>query len=160
MEEIADQIDNFLALYGHRESASLLLPRAATWGDDPTPVFNLLRMLIDGTGAEVAENDALENLLAHPLLGSRWLEPRIKRWIKGLRGFISVREDTHFEITRTMPAVRSAINEMGRRLHNASALDDPGDIWFVNYDLLLRASGVAVLSGGQLAQIAAGRRCR
>ena len=160
MEEIADRIDEFLALYGHRESASLLLPRAATWGDDPTPVFNLLRMLIDGTGAEVAEIDALENLISHPLLGSRWLEPRIRRWVKGLRGFISVREDTHFEITRTMPAVRSAINEMGHRLHDASALEDPGDIWFVNYDLLRGAPGVAALSGGQLAQIAAGRRRR
>ncbi|WPR63129.1 PEP/pyruvate-binding domain-containing protein [Glutamicibacter protophormiae] len=160
MQEIAERIDEFLSVYGHRESASLLLPRAATWADDPTPVFHLLSMLVDGAGAATADNDVLENLLAHRVLGSRWLEPRIKRWVEGLRGFISVREDTHFEITRTMPVLRAAVIEMGRRLHEASALADPEDIWFVNYDLLRCAPGVAALSGGQLAQIAAGRRRR
>ena len=44
---------------------------------------------------------------------------------------IGLREDTHFELVRTMPAVRRAVLEMGRRMALQGAIDEPEDAWFL-----------------------------
>ncbi|WP_141360902.1 PEP/pyruvate-binding domain-containing protein [Glutamicibacter uratoxydans] len=160
MEELARLVDEFLSEYGHRETASLLLPKAPTWRADPTPVFDVIKLLAAGHAPGEQENHVLEQILESPVLRLPFIAPRVRRWAQLVQKFTSVREDTHFEITRTMPVFRSAIVEIGRRLHEAGGLEDPEDVWFLNYRQLLDATSLESLSTAVVAATAAGRRRR
>ncbi len=159
--QLASRIDEFLMTYGHRESASLLLPRVPTWGADPTPVTHLLGVLGNG-GHESSAGDqhALERLLAHPLLRAQPVAEKVRSWVHGVQEFIAVREDTHFEITRTMPVVRAAIEEMGRRLYAGGGLQQFEDVWFLDYAVLRQASDEILLCAPNNAHRAGERRRR
>lgn len=157
---LAQHIEEFLVLYGHRETASIMLPRAATWKEDPAPVFQMIQLLANGEGPVARESPALKAVIAHPLLRLPGISGKVRRWTQKLQEFTSVREDTHFEITRTMPAVRNAINEIGERLFNAGALEDPADVWFLDYVLLLNATSVQSLCTPEVLEEAAWRRRR
>lgn len=134
---VAARFETFLRRFGHRETASVLLPRDPTWSDSPQTVMDLVCVLAAGEGTRRpdpgAPTAARERLLAHPLLRGA----RVRRWARELvdraSAVAGLREDTHYELTRTMPVVRRALIEIGRRLAAADALDDPEDVWFLVY---------------------------
>ncbi|WP_313813423.1 PEP/pyruvate-binding domain-containing protein [Glutamicibacter sp.] len=158
--KLGQLVEEFLQRYGHRETASLLLPRSATWGADPTPVFQMILLLANGQNPEEQQNTALDEILKAPAFRAPAIAARISRWARQIQKFTSVREDTHFEITRTMPVVRAAINEIGERLAAGGGLDDPQDVWFLNYSQLLNAATVESLCTADVAASAADRRRR
>lgn len=157
---LAQRIEMFLALYGHRETASIMLPRAATWKADPAPVFQMIQLLANGEVPETEKSRTVEEVIAHPFMRLPRISSKVRRWALKLQEFTSVREDTHFEITRTMPVVRNAINEIGERLFSAGVLEEPADVWFLDYALLLNATSVHSLCTPEIREKAAQRRRR
>ncbi len=160
---VAARFEAFLRRFGHRETTSVLLPRDPTWSDSPQTVMDLVCVLAAGRGARrpdpAAPAAALERLLTHPLLRGA----RVRRWVRDLADRASrvagLREDTHFELTRTMPVVHRALIEIGRRLGAAGALDDPEDVWFLTWPEIEALPDPRVTpADGRLREAAARRR--
>ena len=107
----------FLRTYGHRETTSLLLVHDPTWAQSPATVLGLVRALLPSEGERPA-----------PVQGPPAPSPGL---VERAAAGTALREDTHFELSRTMPAVRRALQEAGRRLAADGALDDPEDVWFL-----------------------------
>ncbi len=124
-------LQHFLETYGHRETTSLLLAHDPCWRDSPRTVLGLIRMLLDDA-PEAASTRTLP-AAARKALSSR----RIRHLADKAAAGVACREDTHFELTRTMPAVNRAVNEAGRRLAAAGDLDDPQDVWMLTLDELV-----------------------
>jgi phosphohistidine swiveling domain-containing protein len=121
----------FRAEYGHRETASPLLMSAPTWGDVPATVLGMVKVLVEdappaqaGDRAEQAERQ----LLAHPLVRLTRSGRRVRRLLADARAGIAFREDTHFHGTRTLPVLRRAVLEAGRRLAEAGVLREADDV--------------------------------
>lgn len=143
---IRERVDAFLTEFGHRETGSILLAHDPTWGDDPGLVMSLVRVLIGDAPPPQPQRfaQARAALLAHPVV--RWLRlgDRLDRAIDAASAAVLVREDSHFELSRTMPAVRRALNEAGRRLADAGVLDAAADVWFLTYAELRATSDPAL----------------
>ncbi|PSK95450.1 pyruvate,water dikinase [Murinocardiopsis flavida] len=128
----ADRLTDFLAEYGHRETASPLLISAPTWVEAPEVVIGLVKVLAEERVAEAADGRngaAEERLLDHPSLRSAARRSRALRTVRAAQSFVAIREDTHFHGTRLLPAIRRSLLEMGRRLHGAGVLDTPQDVF-------------------------------
>ncbi|MDN5796065.1 MAG: hypothetical protein L0H79_09990 [Intrasporangium sp.] len=121
----------FLSAYGHRETTSLLLVRDPGWRDSPRTVLGLVRMLLDDPPEGRSPHDL--SAAARKALSSK----RVRRLADKAAAGVACREDTHFELTRTMPAVRRAVQEAGRRLADSGDLDDPQDVWLLTLDELV-----------------------
>lgn len=140
---IRSRVDAFLAEFGHRETVSILLAKDPTWSAAPGTVMSLVAVLLgeapdprpDGFGA------ALAAVLEHPVVRGLRGQAALRRLVDRASSGVLVREDTHFEVTRTMPPVRRALIEAGRRLADAGALDDLEDVWFLTYAELRGLSG-------------------
>ncbi|MEP7370197.1 MAG: PEP/pyruvate-binding domain-containing protein [Dermatophilaceae bacterium] len=114
------RFQDFLATYGHRETTSILLVHDPCWAEAPDTVFALIRVLLDKE----------EGRSPSPTSGAglaTWQRPLAKAAAEG----VGLREDTHFELTRVLPAVRRAVEEMGRRFVVAGELDDAEDVWML-----------------------------
>ncbi|MGC5585218.1 PEP/pyruvate-binding domain-containing protein [Ornithinimicrobium sp. W1665] len=123
-----ERLRHFLATYGHRETTSLLLLRDPTWGAAPSTVLGLVRALLaDRDRPQDAARSGPPALTAAGALG---------RAAERAAAGVALREDTHFELTRTMPAVRRALLEAGRRLAATGEVDGPDDVWFLTLDEL------------------------
>ncbi|QKJ18723.1 PEP/pyruvate-binding domain-containing protein [Microbacterium hominis] len=159
--EVREGLNAFLAEFGHRETASILLPKDPTWSDDPGTVLALVAVLLDD-GADrrpdpAAAAAALEAVLRHPLIRATRSARRVRRLVHTAAAAVTVREDTHFELTRTMPIVRHAVQEIGRRLADAGVLADADDAWLLTLDDL-RNLPTPRDPRGELAAAAARRR--
>ncbi|WP_237770110.1 PEP-utilizing enzyme [Ornithinimicrobium sp. CNJ-824] len=121
-----DRLRRFLQAYGHRETTSLLLVHDPTWGRSPATVLGLVRALLPTEGTPEP-----------PVVPRAPGGELVQRAAAGT----ALREDTHFELGRTMPAVHRALQEAGRRLAADGALDDPEDVWFLALDELPAGSG-------------------
>ncbi len=126
----AGALDAFLAEYGHRETASLLLVSSPTWGESPVAVLGLVKVLV--TDPPAAPDDrgrrAEQELLAHPLVRRAGAGPAVLRVVRAAREGTAFREDTHFHATRPLPVLRRALLETGRRLAAAGVLRDADDV--------------------------------
>jgi phosphohistidine swiveling domain-containing protein len=121
----------FLDEYGHRETTSPLLMSAPTWGDAPATVLGMVRLLVEDAPAVQADDRAERaerQLLTHPLVRLTRSERRVLRLLADARAGIAFREDTHFHGTRTLPVLRRAVLEMGRRLSEAGVLREADDV--------------------------------
>ncbi|RMB61220.1 PEP/pyruvate-binding domain-containing protein [Tessaracoccus antarcticus] len=139
----------FLDTYGHRETTSIMLLHDPAWVDSPTTVMGLIRVLMEQGGAD-EKASAPTSLL------------RRSGVVRGLgrlaaRG-VAFREDTHFELTRTFPAVRSALNEVGRRLARDGRLDDAEDVWMLTLQEVTRGVSTAGSDAFSLREAATRRR--
>ncbi|WES64580.1 PEP/pyruvate-binding domain-containing protein [Microbacter sp. GSS18] len=137
--DVREALDDFLGRFGHRETSSVLLPKDPTWSDSPETVMALVAVMLDGDADARPDHDAaaaaaLDAVLRHPLIRRTHSEDRVRRLVHKASAGVTVREDTHFELTRTMPVVRDVIAELGRRLTDAGAIDDAGDIWFLTLE--------------------------
>lgn len=118
------RFESFLATYGHRETTSILLLHDPSWGDSPSTVLGLVRMLLDGEGVSPVAMGPAESSGARV---AGWQQSLMRKAAEG----VALREDSHFEVTRVMPALRRAVLEMGRRLADAGELDDAEDVWML-----------------------------
>lgn len=155
---VRDRLAAFESRFGHRETAGVLMLKDPSWGDSPSAVLGLVRVLL--TGAEVAAESApmvadpagqgpagradAPFLASRPPALERLLDaPRVRRFharrpLEALAHTVSagiaMREDTHFELTRVMPAMRRVVVELGRRLASTGALERADDVWFLTWD--------------------------
>ena len=150
-----DSFQGFLATHGHRETTSILLVRDPCWVDSPGTVLSLIRMLMDTHDAG-ARRPAHQDAAAREPVGAglvSWQQLLAEAAAQG----VALREDTHYEITRVMPAVRRAIEEMGRRLVAAQALDEVHDVWMLTLEEVSAWTHPTQASAGGARAVAARR---
>jgi pyruvate,water dikinase len=140
--KVRDSLEAFLSRFGHRETVSILLPRDPTWSQSPKTVLAVVAMLL-GTDSErapdsTASDSALTRLLGHPLIRATRSAHGVRSLVRKASAAAALREDTHFELSRTMPIVRRAVHELGRRLADNGVLDAADDIWMLALDELRR----------------------
>lgn len=128
----------FLDEYGHRESVSIVIATAPSWRDDPTPAVAIVQTLASAPRAGIRDvgEDALSELLSHPLLRSRRATTFATRLVDAARRGLAFREDSHFLITRVMPPLRSTFLEIGRRLTGAGAVGAREDVFHLRLEEL------------------------
>lgn len=126
------RLGDFLRRYGHREGSTILLLRDPPWVDAPAVVLGLVQALAADPAGAGDEAAATEDLPARRSTTPAHLIP------EGLRPFVdaavegvAMREDTHFEISRTMPVLRRTVLEQGRRLAADGWVARPDDVWWL-----------------------------
>lgn len=137
-----DEFTAFLARYGHREAAALLVT-LPTWKDAPQDVLALVKALAadpPGSASTVTE-DAVRELVALPLLRSPAVRAAMLRLVAVARTLFQVREDTHFLATVSLPTVRRVIREFGRRLAEVGVLDGVEDVYHLRLGELTGLAG-------------------
>ncbi|WP_336245522.1 PEP/pyruvate-binding domain-containing protein [Nonomuraea sp. SYSU D8015] len=134
--EFRAAFEEFLAEYGHRETLSPILVTPPTWSDDPETVLGLIRVLAAEPPPRKEGDDALDRLLAHPLLRSPRRRARMRRWVAAARAGIAFREDSHFSFTMPQPILRRSLVELGRRLRDEGVLDEPEDVFHLRLEEL------------------------
>ncbi len=145
------RFQHFLTTYGHRETTSVLLVHDPAWVDSPTTVMGLIQVLMEPGGARAR---AVRPTSAVPNRRTRLVRGLGRRAAEG----VAFREDTHFELTRTGPAVRRAINEVGRRLFEDGRLDDAEDVWMLTLDEVTRWAACPQVGPSTLRETAVRRR--
>ncbi|TWF78860.1 pyruvate,water dikinase [Pseudonocardia hierapolitana] len=153
----------FRAEYGHRETASPLLMSAPTWGDAPATVLGMVKVLLeDAPPAQAADRaeQAERQLLAHPLVRLTRSERRVRRLLADARAGIAFREDSHFHGTRTLPVLRRAVLEAGRRLAEAGVLREADDVLHLRLEELESLGDPATLPPADAERIRAAVRAR
>ena len=106
---VREALQAFLARFGHRETTSILLPCDPTWSAAPETVMSLIVVLLSGGDEHWSDPDpeaaarALKMVLRHPVIRATRSGARVRRLVRTAAAAVSAREDTHFEITRTMP---------------------------------------------------------
>jgi pyruvate,water dikinase len=140
----------FLAEYGHRETTSPILVSTPTWQESPETLFGAITMLAarpPDRGAVDHADVALRRLLAHPLLRGERRRARMVRWVEAARSGIAFREDTHFFFTRSLPVLRAALLEIGRRLCAAGVLATADDVFHLRLEELEAIADPEALAG-------------
>jgi phosphohistidine swiveling domain-containing protein len=131
-------LGEFTAEYGHRETTSLFLVSAPTWGEDLATVLALIQVLVDEPREKAAQKPARaeEALVGHPVIRATGTGDAVLRLIRSVREGITFREDTHFHASRVVPALRRTVLEAGRRLVDARVLDDSDGIFHLRFEEL------------------------
>ncbi|WP_214402398.1 PEP/pyruvate-binding domain-containing protein [Pseudonocardia lacus] len=153
----------FLDEYGHRETASLLLMSAPTWGEAPATVLGLVKVLVeDAPPAPAADRaeQAERLLVSHPLVRATRSGPRLRRLLAAARTGIALREDTHFHATRGLPVLRRAVLEMGRRLAAAGVLRAADDVLHLRLEELECLGDPTALAAADAERVRAAARTR
>jgi phosphohistidine swiveling domain-containing protein len=133
------RFEAFLAEYGHRETATAILATSPTWGETPETVLGLIKMLAATAPSPASAgraDQALERLLAHPLLRGQRMRARLRRWVGAVRSAIAFREDSHFYVTMPLPILRRSLLEIGRRLCGAGVLAEPEEVFHLRLEEL------------------------
>jgi pyruvate,water dikinase len=142
---LLQRFDEFLDVYGHRETGSPLLVSQPTWKDAPDAVLGILKGLARAeppTRPDQQEwESARDEALAHPLLRLPAARSAFLDILIQARCFSVLREDTHYALTLPMPVLRRALVEMGRRLTDAGILASPEDVFHLRFDQLERVAG-------------------
>ena len=114
----------FLDQYGHREIALTISQPA--WKDQPEVALEILKVL---ARAERQQSDLYETwqktrdeLLAHSILGTRFLRNLFLQSLTKARSLFQIREDTHFYATLVQPTIRRVSLELGRRLSTTTKI--------------------------------------
>lgn len=140
-------VERFLEDYGWRETT---MPSAAlpAWRDDPSVVYGLLKGLVAGDGTtttrEIDDGSRAEDARSAVLevLSRRWfglgkrLVPLFLRVLAATRAFIAFREDSHYYLFTPFSVVRRLALELGQRLADRGALDDPADVFYLTFSEL------------------------
>ena len=133
---LRERLAGFLDRYGHREGSTILLLRDPPWADAPASVLGLVQALAAepasaaaGAGDDAGPGFDLPALRAeHPARPvPAGLGPLVEAAVEG----VAMREDTHFEISRTMPVLRRTVLEQGHRLAEHGWLARADDVWWL-----------------------------
>ncbi|EYF07265.1 PEP/pyruvate-binding domain-containing protein [Chondromyces apiculatus] len=129
------EVEAFLDEHGHRETTGFYLS-APTWRQDPTPMWALLRGLLDTTEPPSEEASlkryraALEEV-THKLRFVPGLPGSFERTLEQLRKAIIYRERSHFDLARSFSAMQAVVADIARRLHERGQLPTPDDIFYL-----------------------------
>ncbi|AUX23272.1 pyruvate, water dikinase [Sorangium cellulosum] len=129
------EVEAFLDEHGHRESTGFYLS-APTWQRDPTPVWKLLRGLLDAAEPPSEEaglkryRAALEEVTRELRFVPR-LPAAFQVTLERLRRAIVFRERSHFDLMRSFSALQAIVAELARRLHERGHLPGPDDIFYL-----------------------------
>ncbi len=142
-----DELNRFLAEYGHREvRMDILYP---TWGEDPAPVLAFLRRYLDLDESSSPYRQQ-ERLVKQREELARTVQARLRRDLKGrllvlplfnwilkhTQAHTRERDTMHFELTRLFPPFRRLLLELGRRWAEKGFVQQPDDIFFLTFDEL------------------------
>lgn len=145
------QLDQFLAVYGHREvRMDIMYP---TWGEDPAPVFAFIRAYLDLDESSspyrqqarlVQEREALARdvnaRLQRDLLGLLIIAPIFRWLLANAQRNTRERDTMHFELTRLFPPFRRFLNALATRWIARGILDQPDDIYFLTLEEIIALS--------------------
>jgi len=141
-----EKFNNFLQLYGERETTMGLGGIASpTWQDSPEVVYGMIRGIVTEDPRAEAAREALrkhraqeaENIvyarLSKGILGFLPVKPLFRSLLRHARSFAAFRENSHYDITRSMHVFRILYTELGKRLVRRGLLQQPGDIVYLSY---------------------------
>jgi pyruvate,water dikinase len=142
-QDFLKRFEEFLDQYGHRET-SLAISQPA-WKDDPQNVLAILKVLAQTQPVQpesyTAWQRARDELLAHSILGTRFVRKLFLNALTKTRYLFQIREDTHFYVTMVQPAIRHIALELGRRLVEAGALDMAEEVFHLRWNELEGLAG-------------------
>ncbi|MEV4564226.1 PEP/pyruvate-binding domain-containing protein [Nonomuraea sp. NPDC049419] len=147
--EFAAELADFMAEYGHRETASPILITPPTWADAPEVVLDLVRVLAAAPPKEREKQ-------AGPPVRPRWLARRVA----AARAGMVFREDSHFSFMMPAPVMRRALVEMGRRLARAHLLDRADDVFHLRLEELESLRGTDDPAAARLRDVARRRAAK
>jgi phosphohistidine swiveling domain-containing protein len=125
--------------------------------DEPLPLLEALKMFVRGQGTDPhkRQQDSVERreeAIRSILNRARGLRRRLFRWsLRWAQTFARVREDSIFDIGLGYPVLRRMLRELGRRLAQAGAIAEAGDIYFLELNEVNR--GARALDGGERPEI-------
>jgi pyruvate,water dikinase len=132
----AGALREFFARFGHRESGGFYLS-LPTWGQDPTPVRQLLRTLVDvdqrpsgSDSAHVAARADVERRLRW----CPWLRRQFGTLVEQVRALHLMREESHFDLTRPLDALQAIAAELARRLRARGLIRTDEDVFYLTAD--------------------------
>ena len=142
-------LDGYLHEYGHRETTSPLLVTAPTWRESPATVVGVIKALVDERAEPLstAQADAAtQRVLEHPVVRRLRARAVVSRAIDAARAAIALREDSHFYGTQTLPILRMALLELGRRLATVGVVDHDEDAFHLRLEELEGIADPATMS--------------
>jgi pyruvate,water dikinase len=153
------RLAGFLAAFGHRAVSEGELS-AASWEDDPRPLFAALEALVGsargagfGHRARAEERQADEAAILHRLGPLR--RAAFARILRGAQDWVRERERTKSLAIALVAHGRRLARRAGRQLVERGVLRRDDDVFFLSFEELL-----AALEGGSVPQAALARRRR
>ncbi|WP_329608186.1 PEP-utilizing enzyme [Microbacterium sp. KUDC0406] len=135
--------------FGRKETASPLLVSPPTLAESPEVIVGMVAGLVDSPPQDDRRSRseiALRQLLRHPLLRPKVLQAAARHWVRAAQAGVAYREDSHFFFTASLPALRRALLEIGRRMQDAGALDEQFDVFHLRWDEVAGIPDVATMS--------------
>lgn len=138
-------VEPFLSVYGGRGLAEIDLGRGR-WIEDPTPVFEALTGYLKIDNPELSPDAVFKRGAVSAQAAIAELQSRLRKtrtgWIKArLAGFfasrvrqiLGLRESPKFFAVRMFNLIRQELLTCGRELTASGELDQPDDVFFLNY---------------------------
>ncbi|REJ06489.1 phosphoenolpyruvate synthase [Microbacterium bovistercoris] len=147
--EFSSALDAFCHEFGRKETASPLLVSPPTLAESPDVIIGMVAGFVDNPPQDdrrSRSDDALARLLRHPLLRPKWLQRAVRHWVRAAQAGVAYREDSHFHFTASLPALRRALLEIGRRMQDAGVLDDSFDVFHLRWDEVAGNHDVATMN--------------
>jgi rifampicin phosphotransferase len=147
-------LDGFLDRFGHRcpHEFDLTAPR---WREDPTMILDLVRVGLESPPGETVEarlarlSAERERAIAAAIAASpAWRRPLMRFLARQVVACLPMREAPKHHAMLAFERIRAAALELGRRLTEHGALQDPADVMFLEWsELRSLATGGAAPSG-------------
>lgn len=145
-EDFLQSFREFLARYGERETNMGLGGIASpTWQDAPEIVLGIIRSVLSEEPGAYAAREKLgrqRSLETEEMLNQRLsrgifsvipLKRLMGRILKHARSFTAFRENSHYDVTRSLHVFRILFNEVGNRFVTLGLLHKASDIIYLNY---------------------------
>lgn len=144
--QFKEQFDRFLMLYGDRETKLGLGGIASpAWRDTPEVVFGILKGMlqddlhkahqreIDRIARAKEAEDKVKKYYSGGLFTVLGIKRQVYKMIRHARSFVAFRENSHFDVTRSLQVFRILFNELGKRFVRRGILQDSADIFYLSY---------------------------
>jgi rifampicin phosphotransferase len=142
--QFLNELDRFLAQYGHREiRMDILYP---TWSEDPAPVLSFVRGYLDVDESAsphrqqqrlVREREELAErvrLVLRKDIRGRLMWPLFSWVLRHTQANTRHRDTMHFELTRLFPPFRRLLLELGRRWQGRGLIAAADDVFYLTLD--------------------------
>lgn len=142
------QLDDFLALFGHRGPMEFDIG-AVRWAEDPTMIIDLVRMSLQTSEVErVASRierlagDRRRYIREAVEASALWRRPLMSVFSRLVELYMPLREAPKHYGVFVFRRIRQAALELGRRLHETGILQRPDDVFFLElHELAALARG-------------------
>lgn len=141
-----NKFNEFMLQYGERETTMGLGGIGSpTWQDEPEVVFGILRgMLSEAPGTAEARVSAnkqrakaaeakVDARLSRGIYRFLGLKALFHKVLVHARSFAAFRENSHYDVTRSLHVFRILFSELGHRLKRMDILRNPADVVYLSY---------------------------